>query len=244
MNLVCNWPIEIWSCDVRRSALPPSSSVAVVLTDPAPDPRFVAASRRRDLLLTLVMWGIALTPAWLTPEWLSRPWLVVVGLLGLPAVYYSWRHAPWQPTPAAELPRILKHLDLGPEQTFCDLGAGDGRLLLWVHAATGATCVGIEASPLQYAVARVRLALQGTHHTSVRLGDLYAADLSGFDAVYVWGTAYSVSMPRFGERMRQTLRPGARLVSYHYPVHGLHPHVEDNEGLRPLYMYVLPPPAT
>jgi len=207
------------------------------------DPRFVAGSRRRDLLLTLVMWCIVLTPGWLMPEWLSRLWLLVVGMLGLPAVYLSWRHAPWQPTPAADLGRILQSLDLSPEQTFCDLGAGDGRMLVWVHAATGATCVGIEASPIPWLIGRLRLALQGTGRTSIRLGDLYTADLSGFDAVYVWGTAYSVSAPRFGRRMRQTLRPGARLVSYHYPVYGLEPCAVDTEGKRPLYVYVMPDAA-
>lgn len=207
-----------------------------------PDPSFVAATRRRDLLLTLVLLGIGLTPAWLTPDWLSVPWRIAGAILGPPAVYFSWRYSPWWPTPAAELPRLLQHLALAPEHTFCDLGAGDGRLVLWVHRATGAECVGIEVSPLQYLVARARLAISGTPRTTVRLGDLYRADLSRFDAVYIWGTAYLVSTPRFSQHVQAALRPGARLVSYHYPVPGLQPDTIDTDGLRPIYVYT-PRPA-
>jgi hypothetical protein len=175
---------------------------------------------------------IGLTPAWLLPQPWSSGWLAVGLLLGGPAVVLTWRHAPWVPTPAEELPRILRHLALQPGQRCCDLGAGDGRLVLRIEAATGVPCDGIEASPLLWAVARLRGA-------AVRLGDLYRSDLSAYDAVYVWGTAYSVGAPRFGERMRAAMRPGARLVSYHQPVHGLEPVEVDEGGLRPIYVYVL-----
>ncbi|HHO49335.1 MAG TPA: class I SAM-dependent methyltransferase [Deltaproteobacteria bacterium] len=206
------------------------------------DPGFVAATRRRDLLLTLVMLGILLTPAWLTPDWISLPWRITFAILGPPAVYFSWRYSPWWPTPSAELPRILHHLALSPGDAFCDLGAGDGRMVLWVHRATGARCVGIEISPLQYLLAQTRLAVQGTSGTTIRLGDLFAADLSGFDAVYIWGTAYLVSTPEFSGHVRTALRPGARLVSYHYPVPGLKAEAIDTDGLRPVYVYVPVPP--
>ncbi|TNE85325.1 MAG: class I SAM-dependent methyltransferase [Deltaproteobacteria bacterium] len=195
--------------------------------------------RQRDLLLTAVLLGVLLTPAWLIPQPWSLVWQLVVLLLAVPALMYSWRHAPWQPTPRAELERLVALLALTPDQRFCDLGAGDGRLVLWVHAATGAHCVGIEASPLQWLVARVRLALQGGQGTEVRLGDLYEADLSEFDVLYVWGTAYSVGTPAFAEAMKAHARPGARLVSYHTPVPGWTPLVEDHEGQRPLFVYAL-----
>ncbi len=194
-------------------------------------------ARQRDLLLTLVMLGILLTPAWLAPRWLSVPWQIGVAILAIPALWAAWTHAPWQPTPRDELERILGHLALTEQSRFCDLGAGDGRLLLWVHAATGADCTGIELSPLQWAIARARLALQGTAKTRVRLGDLYRADLSAFDVVYVWGTEYSVGTPRFGEHVRRAMRPGARLISYHHPVHGLEPRIVDEGGTRTLFIY-------
>jgi cyclopropane fatty-acyl-phospholipid synthase-like methyltransferase len=113
-------------------------------------------------------------------------------------------------------------------------------MVLWVAGATGAHCVGLEVSALPWLVSRVRLAVQGSDRTEVRLADLYRADLSEFDVVYVWGTAYSVGTERFAARMREALRPGARLVSYHTPVPGLEPLTVDEDGQRPIWVYEAP----
>ena len=196
------------------------------------------ADRRRDLLLTAVMLGIVLTPAWLTPDWISWPWRVVTILVGLPALWLSWRHAPWHPTPEADMTRLLPHLQLKPGDHFGDLGAGDGRVVVRVARATGAQCTGLEGSPLPWLVAQWRTL--GVPGARVRLADLYQADLRDYDALYVWGTAYSVSQPAFTEAILAHARPGARLVSYHHPVHGLVPVAVDPEGQRPFYVYEVP----
>lgn len=193
--------------------------------------------RRQDLLLTLVMLGIALTPAWLLPAPWSTGWGFVVVLLGAPAVWWSWTHAPWQPTPKAELHRVLGRLALTPDMHFCDLGAGDGRLVVAVHRATGAACTGLEAAPLMFVLGWIRTRWTGTARTHIRLADLYQADLTDFDVLYVWGTAYSVSQERFGALAAAALARGARLVSYHHPVAGLTPTWVDAGGLRPLFGY-------
>lgn len=201
-------------------------------------PDVVRQHRRHNLLLTLVMVGVGMTPAWLGPSWLVLPWMVAGVLFGGPAVYYTWRYAPWMPSPAVEVPRIVTALGLGPGQGFCDLGAGDGRLVVAVRRATGARCVGIEAAPLQYLVGRLHLALRGDRDTVLRFGDLHRADLSGFDALYVWGTAYWVATPAFREHLQRTLKPGARVVSYHHRLHGLRPVRVDDSGVRPIYVFV------
>lgn len=201
-----------------------------------------ATSQRRDLLLTAVMVCIALTPALLMPGRAALPCAVATLALAAPAVALSWRHGPWMPTPRAELPRIVAQLALRPGDRFCDLGAGDGRIVAWVRRATGARCHGIEASPLPYLAARLRLALGRDPGATIGFGDLYAADLAAYDVVYVWGTAYGVGTERFGRRMREALRPGARLVSYHQPVAGLDDlvHAVDVDGQRPIHVYVVP----
>ena len=194
-------------------------------------------TRRRDLLQTLVWVCIGLTPAWLAPQWFAVPWLVMGVIFGVPALYYSWRYAPWVPTPAQELSRILGLLELQPGDAFCDLGAGDGRMVLRVNAATGARCVGIEGSPLQYLIARIRLAVAGNSGTNMVFGDVHACGLTEFDVLYVWGTAYWVGTPAFREHVVDSLRPGSRLVSYHYPVLGREPDRVDRGGERPIYVY-------
>jgi SAM-dependent methyltransferase len=198
------------------------------------DPASVAAGRRRDLLQTFVLLGILFTPAWLGPAWFARPWLLFSIALAGPAVALSWTHGPWVPTPRADLPRILEALRLSPGDSFCDLGCGDGRMLAWVRSATGARCTGIEAAPLLVLVAKLR-----AWGCTVRLGDLYAADLSSFDVVYVWGAPYSVGEPRFRDRVAGSMRRGARLVSYQTPIAGLEPEAVDERGMRPVYTYTI-----
>ncbi len=197
----------------------------------------VARDRRQDLLLSAVMLGLLLTPAWLTPAWFARPWLLVMLLLAAPALALSWWHAPWVPTPADETPRILAALAMQEGECFCDLGAGDGRLVAAVHRTTGVRSRGVEAMPLMYLLARWRLA--GLAEATVELGDLYRADLGDVDAVYVWGTAYSVSTPGFREFLQSSLPSGARVVAYGRPLEGLEPVRTDRDGQRPLFCYVL-----
>ena len=86
----------------------------------------------------------------------------------------------------------------------------------------------------------IDLAVKGDAGTRVRWGDLYRTDLSEFDVVYVWGTAYSVGTDAFAAFAARSLRPGARLVSYHTPIPGWEPVDVDKAGMRPIYIYCWP----
>ena len=201
--------------------------------------------RRRDLLLTITLLLIALTPSWFLPPSLSVPWQIAVLVLGAPMVWLSWTHGPWQPTPPGDLARVIQHLALTSGDRFVDLGAGDGRVLLSVARATGADCTGIEAAPFMALLSWLRTRFVPGGRVRVRLADLYRADLSDFDAAYVWGTAYSVGTERFAANLRRRLRPGARLVSYQHPLVGWTPRAVDRSGERPIFVYdiVLMPPG-
>lgn len=190
--------------------------------------------------MTLVFLGIAMTPAWFSPTWLRLPWMAAGLVLGAPAVWVAWRHTPWLPTPIEDLPRVVRLLGLRPGQRFCDLGAGEGRVVLAVERATGAACTGIELSPFHYLLGRLRLALQGNERTRLVAGDFLRADLSGYDALYVWGTSVTTTTPAFLAQV-ETLRPGTRLVCHHHPIPGLVPTEIDTGGRRPIHLYVVPP---
>jgi len=195
--------------------------------------------RAHNLLQTTVVLLALLTPAWLLPAWVGLPWAVAVALLAGPMLWLTWHHAPWVPTPAEETAAIVEALQLGPTSTFVDLGAGDGRLLQRLHAASGARCVGVEAAPLVYLLGRLRLAWAGSPCRLV-WGDLRRFDLSDADAVYLWGTAYGLDQA-WVDRLR-SLRPGARVVSYGTPLPGWDPTSVLDHGLRSLYIYEVESP--
>ncbi|MEO0601651.1 MAG: class I SAM-dependent methyltransferase [Myxococcota bacterium] len=203
--------------------------------DPAPPS--IAVIRRRDLLLTATLLLIALTPSWFLPAAVAVPWQIAVALLGGPMLLLSWTHGPWQPTPPGDTARIISHLGLTEGQRFVDLGSGDGRILLQVAHATGADCTGIEAAPFMVLLSWVRTRFPDRGRIRIRAGDLYRADLSDFDAVYVWGAPYSVGTEGFAESLRARLAEGARVVTYQHPLVGWAATTVDVDGERPIYVY-------
>ena len=101
-----------------------------------------------------------------------------------------------------------------------DLGAGDGRLVIYLSRVTDARCVGIEISPFHFLVAKTRQLLARTGDVSIRLGDLYKADLSRADVIYVYGTPFTLR-GRFTEKLLRDGKKGARVISYAYAIEGL-----------------------
>ncbi|MCI1190296.1 class I SAM-dependent methyltransferase [Calidifontimicrobium sp. SYSU G02091] len=180
--------------------------------------------------LSLAASGAAL-PGW--------AWLLPLALLVLLYPLRSWHDAPLFPTPrgaldglaaAAPLPNGARVLDAG-------CGVGDGLLALrdaYPHAAI----TGIEWSRPLAMLARLRC-----RFADVRRGDLWAADWSGFDLVYLFQRPES--MPRAAAKAARELRPGAWLVSLEFAVPGWRAaaQLQAVPG-KPVWVYRMPPPAT
>ncbi len=106
-------------------------------------------------------------------------------------------------------------------ESFVDLGSGDGRLL-FAAAKAGCAATGYEINPflvLATAVRARRLGLAG--RVRVRWKDFWKADLSGADVVAIFG--FTTVMDRFRRKCEAELKPGARVVSFRYPVPGWEP---------------------
>ncbi len=112
-----------------------------------------------------------------------------------------------------------------------ELGCGNGRVCRYIARTTDAgEVVGVELSLLQWLVAKV----QGG--ARFELADVFYYDLSGYDAVYMF------LMPETYEKIRpkleQELKPGARVVTYVWPIEGWEPElVNTHEGAPNLYLY-------
>ena len=160
--------------------------------------------------LSLAASGLAAAlPAW--------SWLLPLGLLALVYPMNAWRDAPLFPTPAgglqglallAVLPAHARVLDAG-----CGLGAGLRELR---REYPMAQLEGMEWSwPLRWACAlRCRFA-------RVRRADIWAADWSTFDLVYLFQRPES--MARAWDKARRELRPGSWMASLEFEVAGQAP---------------------
>jgi SAM-dependent methyltransferase len=153
--------------------------------------------------LSLAASGLAgAMPAW--------GWLLPLALLALVYPINAWRDAPLFPTPAGALDGLAQLAPLPPNAHVLDAGCGLGDGLRELQRAyPHALLFGLEWSwPLRLACAwRCRFA-------TVRRADIWAADWSGFDLVYLFQRPES--MARAIEKAQRELRPGAWMVSLEF----------------------------
>lgn len=148
------------------------------------------------------------------PAW---AWLAALVLLALLYPRRAWRDAPFFPTPERALDG-LEAIVVPPPTRVLDAGCGRGDGLralgrLWPQAALA----GIEWSRPLAALARWRC--KGAR---VQRGDMWRADWSGHDLVYLFQRPES--MARAWAKAEAELAPGAWLVSLEFEVPGHRPH--------------------
>lgn len=178
--------------------------------------------------LSLAASGLAGTlPAW--------AWLLPLGLLLLLYPLNAWRDAPMFPTPTGALQGLARLAPLPERAAVLDAGCGLGDGLRELQREyPAARLSGIEWSwPLRLACAlRCRFA-------RVRRGDIWTADWSGQDLVYLFQRPES--MPRAIAKARAELRPGAWLASLEFGAPDQRPTaVLRVPGAKPVWLYRAP----
>lgn len=164
-------------------------------------------------------------------------WAWLIPLVGLLLVYpfHAWRDAPMFPTPDGALRGLAARAPLPDGARVLDAGCGLGDGLRELRREyPQARLAGIEWSwPLGLACAmRCRFA-------SVRRGDLWAADWSQADLVYLFQRPES--MPRALEKARRELHPGAWLASLEFELAGCPATaVLRGPGRKPVWLYRAP----
>jgi hypothetical protein len=167
---------------------------------------FMAWGFPLSLVATGVVGGL---PAW--------AWLLPLALLAVMYPVHTWRDAPVFPTPADALQGLPRLVPLRDGAKVLDAGCGLGDGLIELHRAyPNAVLSGLEWSwPLRIACAwRARFA-------GVKRGDIWAADWSGYDMVYLFQRPES--MPRAAAKAGRELKPGAWMASLEFPAADLVP---------------------
>jgi SAM-dependent methyltransferase len=177
--------------------------------------------------LSLLLTQSASLPAWV--------WLVP--LLALLLIYplNAWRDAPLFPTPRHALKNLAAEAILARDALILDAGCGLGDGLRALRAAyPQAHLTGIEWSWPLRALCALRCPW-----ASVRQGDIWVADWSGFDMVYLFQRPES--MPRAVAKAGAELKPGAWLVSLEFEAPAIKPFVKlDTIHGKPVWVYRVP----
>ena len=166
----------------------------------------------------------AAVPAW--------AWLLPLGLLLAAYPLRAWRDAPLFPTPADGLQALTSALPLPAGARLMDAGCGLGHGLVALRRAYPLACIeGVEYSWPLWAAAALRCPW-----ARVRRGDMWTADWSGLDLVYLFQRPES--MARALAKADAEIGVGGWLVSLDFAVPGVVPTaVLRRAGAQPVWAY-------
>lgn len=176
-----------------------------------------------------------MTPLWFIIE------LILLLLILIPTMVAFFTGAPWVPTPAARVKRMLELAKLKPGDRVYDLGCGDGRMVQLASKLYNADAVGLELSPLVYAWARIRNFFLHSN-AQVLLRDFRRIDYSNAKVLvfYLLPEILSLMRPKF----ERELRPGTRIISYAFEIEGWTPSfIEPKDPMRHfgrIFVYEMP----
>jgi SAM-dependent methyltransferase len=173
---------------------------------------------------------------------MSIPFLVVIAL-GFVFLFASalagLSFAPWVPSRRRDYERALAFSELKPREVLYDLGCGDGRFLFFAASRIPVLAKGIElVFPLAWLAKFRAWRFTGPGTVNVGWGDLFGADVSDADVVFLFGMPKTLA-GKVRTKLVRELRPGARIISYYFPLDGLVPDgiSHDAAGQSPIYRY-------
>jgi len=176
--------------------------------------------------------SLALSGSLVLPPW---AWLLPLLLLVLIYPLNAWRDAPLFPTPKNALDGLPAqcYIELNALVLDAGCGLGDGLIALR-QAYPQARLQGLEWSWPLRALCALRCPW-----ARVRQGDIWQADWSAYDMVYLFQRPES--MPRAAAKARAELKPGAWLVSLEFEATDLTAHtcLQTPDG-RPIWLYRIP----
>jgi hypothetical protein len=159
--------------------------------------------------LSLALSGVATFPAW--------AWLVPLALLLAVYPLHAWRDAPLFPTPPGALAQLAQHVALPEGARVLDAGCGLGDGLRALRQAyPQARIEGLEGSAMLRWLCALRCPW-----ARVRKGDIWRADWSGYQLVYLFQRPESMA-PAQAKAQAQML-PGCWLVSLEFALPGRAP---------------------
>ena len=158
--------------------------------------------------------------------------LVLAGMVILP-VFFG---APWHPLLPGTIKRILRFADIRPGETICDLGCGEGRVLITSAKEFSTRAIGVEIDPLKVVMARLLARINGVdNRVRIIRGNLFDFDPGSADVLYLYLTHQAVD--RLFPEILKKLNPSVRIVSYRFCLRGMTPEKVSED--KALFLYQL-----
>ncbi|MDD5173136.1 MAG: SAM-dependent methyltransferase [Patescibacteria group bacterium] len=137
--------------------------------------------------------------------------------------------APWVPTKKKDLEKIFQIAELKPGEKFYELGSGDGRVVFFAQEKFKAKAIGLETALPLVLYSKFIAFLKGNKEVVFKAKSMFKEDLSQADVVYTY-LLPKILEKKLKDKFKKELRPGSRVVSYVFSIHGLVP--EKKERIR------------
>ena len=158
--------------------------------------------------------------------------LILAGMVILP-IFFG---APWHPLLPGTILRILRFADVRPGETVCDLGCGEGRVLITAAKEFSARAIGVEIDPLKILLARLLRKINGVDdRVNIVRGNLFDFDPGSADVLYLYLTHQA--MDKLFPKILKKIKPSVRIVSYRFCLRGMTPEKVSED--KTLFLYQL-----
>jgi ribosomal protein L11 methylase PrmA len=158
--------------------------------------------------------------------------LVLAGMVILP-IFFG---APWHPLMPGTIRRILRFAEVQPGETVCDLGCGEGRVLITAAKEFSARAIGVEIDPLKILLARLLRKINGVDdRVNIVRGNFFDFDPGSADVLYLYLTHQA--MDKLFPEILKKLKPSVRIVSYRFCLRGMTPEKVSED--KTLFLYQL-----
>lgn len=144
-------------------------------------------------------------------------------LIVLPAAYASLIGAPFVPSSSSQIKDIVSAANVKNGGIVYELGAGNGRVMAAFAKGGNAKVIGFELAPVLYFIASINLVLKRAKNYRLYLKDFYAHPLNDADVVYFFLMPRTIA--RVAEKLSAELKPGAKVISYTFPIKGWTPRI-------------------
>lgn len=168
--------------------------------------------------------------------------LPVFVLFGQQSAEEPEKLAPYYPTPALVVEKMLKLGELKPGEKMFDLGSGDGRIVIMAAKEFKADATGVELDADLYKQSMDRIKKLGLEKSArIIHGDILRQDYSSADLVTIY--LLPTSNDKVRPLLEKQLKKGARVVCHDFDMSEWTPdqveHIEDDgEGRsHTLYLY-------
>lgn len=114
-------------------------------------------------------------------------------------------------TPKRKIQKALALLDLKEGQIFYDLGAGDGRVLIFAAQKYKTKSKGIEINPLLVKLIRIKIKMAGVQNlVKIEKGNFFKKNLSDADALFVYLNQKITD--KLEKKLLKELKKGTKIV--------------------------------